>query len=53
MKTENIIAIILMLVGSILIITGIVIQKNIDDYCNNAPLNEVDFQKCERYFKSK
>ena len=53
MKKEYILAIILTLVGSILIITGIVIQKNIDDYCNNTPLNEVDFQKCEKYFENK
>ncbi len=46
MKKLNIIALLIALIGFILIITGIVIQKNIDDYCNNTPLNEVDIDKC-------
>ena len=48
MKKLNIIALIITIIGFILITTGIVIQKEIDDYCNNTPLNEIDLGKCGR-----
>ena len=53
MKKLNIIALIIALVGFILIITGIVIQKAAENYCNNMPFSEINFEKCEKYFKNK
>ena len=53
MKKLNIIALILALIGLTLVIIGIAIQKSINDYCNNTPLNEVDLQKCEKYLKNR
>ena len=48
MKKLNIIALIIAILGLTLVIIGIVIQKEIDDYCNNTPLNEIDLGKCGR-----
>ena len=53
MKKINIIILIIALIGSILIVAGIAIQKNIDDYCNNTPLNDVNWKKCEKYLKNR
>ena len=53
MKKINIIALIIAIVGLTLVIIGVAVQKSIDDYCNNTPINDINWEKCEKYLKNR
>lgn len=53
MTKQNLILTIGIIIILIFIVIGIIATKNmLEDYkCNNTPINEVDFNKCMKYWK--